>query len=150
MMRQSLAAVALIRRQTAGRVLWLARWNTKWGAYNWVSGHKRPDETFRQCVIREVGEELGLRDGEDFAVAEHPAAHVEFSARSKRAGVQTAYTMELFDVELCGESAAGRVDVDPQTRWLTELEIRSKVCEDGRPVSETMGQLLAEVVPPAS
>jgi molecular chaperone DnaJ len=67
-MRQSVAAVALIRRSEAGQALWLAQWNPHWRRYNFVAGHKRPDESFRQCVVRELAEELGLREGADISV----------------------------------------------------------------------------------
>ena len=62
-MRQSIAAFAVIRRDERGQTLWLAQWNPKWGAYHFVGGHKRPEETFRECLVREIGEELHLCEG---------------------------------------------------------------------------------------
>src|SRR5262245_472085 len=99
-MRQSIAGLALIRRQQDGRTLWLAQWNPKWQRYNFVSGHKRPDESFRDCVVREVGEELGLSAGTDFHAAAEPLAHLEYTDWSESARQETAYVMELFEVRL--------------------------------------------------
>src|SRR5439155_11076042 len=62
-MRQSTAAVALIRRQQRGQTVWLAQWNPGWQRYHFVAGHKRPNETFRECAEREIGEELDLQKG---------------------------------------------------------------------------------------
>ena len=140
-MRQSLAAVAVIRREEAGETLWLAQWNGHWRCYNFVAGHKRPDESYRQCVVREVAEELGLREGADATVPEGPLAHVEFVEWSDSAKCETAYTMELFEVAL-SDLARATVEADPRNRWLTEAEIRARKCRDGKPVSRTMGALL--------
>jgi 8-oxo-dGTP pyrophosphatase MutT (NUDIX family) len=141
-MRQSLASIALIRRRGDGRTLWLAQWNTNWECYHFVGGHKRPGESFRQCMVRELEEELGVCDGVDCAVPAGPAAHLEYTAWSDGAGQETAYTMELFNVELTTEAARGQVEADPANRWLTEGEIREGRCRDGRPASHTMALLL--------
>ncbi len=141
-MRQSNASIALIRRGQGLETRWLAQWNRSWRCYNFVGGHKHDDESFRQCVIREVNEELEIAEGSDFAVAEHPLARLDYTAWSDGAGQETHYVMELFDVRLIGEAARRQVDADPRNRWLTEAEIRSCRCTDGQPVSETMGRIL--------
>jgi 8-oxo-dGTP pyrophosphatase MutT (NUDIX family) len=144
-MRQSIASVALIRRQQDGQTLWLAQWNPRWQKYHFVSGHKQPDETFRQCMVRELGEELGLKEGIDFQLPVEPLAHLEYTAWSESAGAETAYTMELFDVELIGPAARQKVDADPQNGWLSDEEIHSERCEDGKPVSPSMQLILSQV-----
>src|SRR5271163_3435974 len=99
-MRQSEAAVALIHRRRDGQDFWLAQWNTKWCAYHFVAGHRRDDETFRECVVREIAEELHLVVGTDYRVATEPATHLEFVDFSRSAQSQTCYIMELFAVNL--------------------------------------------------
>lgn len=143
-MRQSLAAVALIRRSDAGQTRYLAQWNPHWHAYNFISGHKGKTETFRECMIREVGEELNLSREVEFCVADEPLTYSKFNAWSQSAKAQTFYTMELFEVRLVSESALQKVNADSRNRWLTEQEILNGKCEDGRPVSETMKRLIAK------
>ena len=59
--RESVSSVALIgKADAAGRRLWLARWNEHWAAYNFVAGHRRPEESFRQCMLREITEDRPL------------------------------------------------------------------------------------------
>ncbi len=144
-MRQSIGAVALIRRQRGGQTEWLARWNDKWQCYHFVSGHRRPNESFRQCLLREVGEELRLREGEDFAVGTEPLARFQYPGWSGSAQAETLYTTELFEVELTGEGTPQAVEADPRNRWLTEAEIRARACEGGQPVSGTMALLLTRM-----
>jgi hypothetical protein len=143
-MRQSIAAVALIRRQEQGQTLWLAQWNLHWQKYNFVSGHKRLGESYHQCIEREIGEELQLHKGLDFSVADASLAHLEYIAWSESAQAETQYTMELFEVELTHE-ACQRVDANPSNRWLTTEEIHLGQCRDGAPVSDTMRVLLSKI-----
>ena len=141
-MRRSEAAVALIRREESGRTLWLAQWNPKWRRYHFISGHRHPEETFRACLVRELAEELHLREGADYAAAAEPRDRLEFTAFSESAGTETRYDMALFEVQLLGDAPA-IVAADASNRWLDEAEIASGRCRDGEPVSPTMRRLLA-------
>ncbi len=143
-MRQSIAAFALFHRESEGRALWLAQWNERWEAFHLVGGHKRPTESFRECAIREVSEELRLAEDKEFVVADQPVAHLEYSAWSRSANEQTGYIMELFEARLVGREADRIVNSLPSNRWLSESEILAKKSNDGLAVSETMERLLAE------
>jgi ADP-ribose pyrophosphatase YjhB (NUDIX family) len=143
-LRRSIASLAIFRGQEGGRTLWLARWNDNWRRLNLVGGHKLPEESFRDCIQREVTEELGLVADVDFRCADEPLAHLEYTAWSHSAGEETAYVIELFDVELCGETAHRMVAGDPMNCWLSSAEILVGSSDDGRPVSETTAQLLTK------
>lgn len=141
-MRKSIAALALIQRERDGQTLWLAQWNKRWNAFSLVGGHKRPDESFRDCVIREVFEELDLMPGLEFDVSEQPRARLEYTDRSDSAGEETAYEIELFDVNVKGGSAHEKISADVANRWLSAEEIEQRSCADGQPVSRTVGKCL--------
>jgi 8-oxo-dGTP pyrophosphatase MutT (NUDIX family) len=141
-MRRSEAAVALIHREQDGQKLWLAQWNPKWRRYHFVAGHRRPDETFRECLVREIAEELRLSEGPDYQVSSERPIHLEFLDSSESTQTQTRYLMELFRVEL-SPAAGAKVASDPENRWLTESEVQAGRTRDGQPVSATMRRLLA-------
>lgn len=143
-MRESVASIAIIRRAAAEKVEWLAQWNSIWCSYFFVGGHKRPEESFRDCLLRELAEELALAPP-DCLVAEQPLAIVEYTAWSARAGEPTAYRLALFDVQLAQEGAARRVADDPANRWLAEGEIRALRASDDRPISPTMLRLWSAI-----
>ncbi len=143
-MRQSEAAVALIRRIQDGQTLWLAQWNPKWRRFHFVSGHRRPDETFRQCLVREVAEELELAEGADYQVSPAPPIHLEFAEFSESTQTETCYIMELFAVEL-DSAAYSNVGRNAENRWLTEAEIQAGQTHDGQPVSATMKRLFGAI-----
>jgi 8-oxo-dGTP pyrophosphatase MutT (NUDIX family) len=139
-MRQSEAAVALIRQVRDGQTHWLAQWNDKWGAFNFIAGHRRPDETFRECLVREIAEELHLSEGTDYRVSAEPPIHLEFVDFSQSTQTQTHYIMELFNVELNPE-VHPRVESNSANRWLSAAEIEAGQTQDGQPVSATMKRL---------
>jgi hypothetical protein len=139
-MRESVAAMALIRRASPHGTQWLTQWNDRWEAFHLIGG-TREDETFRRCCAREVAEELDLEEGAGFRVADEPAAQLEYVACSRSARVETKYVVELFDVELLGD-AADAVTRDPANRWVGADEIVAQRCHDGKRVSETTQALL--------
>ena len=151
-LRKSIASIALIRKEDQGQTLWLVQWNENSKLYNFVGGHKRPDETFRECLIREITEELALEEGRKCQVTEEPLAHLEYIARSESAKQDTEYTMEVFEVDLIGDEAcqtideAGRNDDGlPINRWLRREEIQADQFRDQQLVSATVERILSAV-----
>jgi len=118
-MRESQGALALIRRPGRDGPEHLVQWNEKWGALHLVGGHRRPEESFHDCLCRELTEELAVQPGVDCRVAERPLAHLEYAAFSQSAGEETAYTMELFEVGLA-PAVVAQVSGDPRNAWVGE------------------------------
>jgi hypothetical protein len=145
--RRSLAAVALIRRSHQGQTEFLSQWNPKWQALHFISGHKRPDESFRECLIREMGEELGLSIGGDYTVADQPISQLQFDAWSESAQAMTSYEFAVYEVTLNGGSTLAKVAANPDNRWVTEDEIRAGRCADGTRISPTMARVLMALAP---
>ena len=146
-MRRSTAVIALVSRRARGETLWLAGWNARWQAYHFVGGHKEQDETFRECIVREITEELGLREGTDYTLDDQCPRRLEFTAMSRSAGVNTLYTMEVFAVTLSPELERTLAECTPDVRWLSMSDIRNGLACDGRAVSETMATVLGRLDP---
>jgi ADP-ribose pyrophosphatase YjhB (NUDIX family) len=142
-LRQSEGGIAVVRRAgRSGRAEWLAQWNEDWGAFFLIGGHREAGESFRDCVTREVAEELELDRGA-YSVGD-PLARLQYVATSRRAGELTDYDQHLYPVSL---SEAARTAIDARERalglrWLSAEEVRRRETEDARPVSETVELLL--------
>ena len=139
-LRRSEGGIALIHRTLAGKREWLAQWNDNWKAFFFIGGHREGTETFRECVVREIEEELGLTAA-DCPVAASPAHQLEYRAISRGADELTAYTMELFDARPTVDSS-DKITRNLMNKWLNEDEIRRLEAHDGRPVSVSTGLLL--------
>lgn len=146
-MRESLAAVALIRRRSGDQAHYLAQWNEGWQRYSLVGGHKRDDETFRDCLVREVQEELGLNEGAHYHVGNKPLARLQFEAWSERAREQTSYAFEVFGLEFVApESEVLRlINLNSANRWLSRREIDAQETFEGKPISETVSRCIHAV-----
>ncbi len=134
-MRRSRAAGAMFRRRRNGRTEWLAKWNGAWKRWALVGGHKHDDDTYRDCLVREIDEELGLTAGVDYDLAPVPPRRWRFTARSERAREMTAYSIAAFAASLSRQARA-TVDRDPRNCWLSADEIRAGRTSDGRPISD--------------
>ena len=141
-MHKSIASIALIRREAESQTLWLARWDEGSKSYGFVGGHKQDHESFRECLIREIGEDLGLHEGRDVLVASAPLEHLEYTEVSRSTGEQTEYIIELFDVALTGSGTRSTIDANPAYCWLSEPEIMAEACNDDRPISSIAKRFL--------
>jgi 8-oxo-dGTP pyrophosphatase MutT (NUDIX family) len=144
-MRTSHGSFALITRRNGSGTELLTQWNERWKAFSFVGGHKGDAETFRDCLSREVSEELTLIDGKDFRVGEGPVLHTEYTAWSHGAKAETVYKHEIYLVELVAAKAEGVVTSSHQNRWLTEDEIIAGMTHDGRAVSSTVRRILSQI-----
>jgi 8-oxo-dGTP pyrophosphatase MutT (NUDIX family) len=145
-LRQSEGGIAFIRGlDRNGRAGWLAQWNEGWGGYFLIGGHREPDESFSQCVAREIREELNVLAGEADGFTVGSALHpLKYVAWSQRAGQYTDYEMHAFDVTLSQPRHAALAAAEDalKLRWLSDAEISGHQAADGRRVSETAHVLL--------
>lgn len=147
-MRESLAAVALIRQRAGDQTLYLAQWNEGWQRYSLIGGHKHDDETFRDCLVREVQEELGLTEGTHYRLRDEPLALLQFEAWSERAQKQTAYTFEVFELQLVGPETdmLRLIDAKSANRWLSRTEIAAGQTLEGSLISETLSRCIRDTL----
>lgn len=143
--RRSEGALALIQHAVAGTRRYLTRWNRHWECYALVGGHRQRSESFRDCLVREIFEELALHEGRDLRVAAQPLSHLAYRAWSARAQAETDYVLEVFAVEFVGETVPAALAERAGVRWITREEIRAGKCTDGAPVSETVERVVARL-----
>ena len=163
-MRTSVSSLAVIRESSGGADRYLGQWNPAWAAFAFVGGHREADETARQCLVREVAEELRVAplaadpdawvtakegvepavngDGAYCTVSAEPVGVLEYEAFSQSAGVRTRYEVSLYEVSL-SPVAVPLAEANPENRWLSEEDIERGRCADGKAVSDTVQRHVA-------
>jgi 8-oxo-dGTP pyrophosphatase MutT (NUDIX family) len=145
-MRESLAALALIENTSPeNEPRWLVQWNAGWQRLALVGGHKRPAETYPECLRRETNEELGLVADCDFAAGDAPLARLNYVAWSQRAQEQTQYALEVYQVALLSAQALAQVTADTANCWVSAAEIERGVADDGRSISDQVQRVVRAV-----
>ena len=110
--------------------------------YSLVGGHVEPGESFRDCCIREIMEELELTPDADFRVAESPIVPTcEYTAVSGSAGVPTLYSADIYAVHILNIEASMKIDANQVNRWLNAGEIAKLSTSDGRLISDQVRTL---------
>ena len=143
-LRRAEAAFAMFtRRNSRNEREMLAQWNLPWQRYSLIGGRREVGESFRECCVREIEEELGLRSGVDFQVAaESLGPRCEYRAYSLRQSVETYYVFEVFIATIESASSLALVARDERNRWLTDHEVRLGATEDGFAIAEQTGRIL--------
>jgi ADP-ribose pyrophosphatase YjhB (NUDIX family) len=135
-MRISEAGLACITRVGPnGDVEYLTQWSETWKMFSLIGGHVEPGESYRECVTREIEEELTLSQDE-FRVGES-LGRIEYEAFSQGSRQMTQYRVELFAV-----TVLGKVSESPTNRWLKVGEIEKKLTFDALPISEQVHRVL--------
>lgn len=143
--RVSMACEAIIRRRRRGEPeQWLCQWNGHWGRYFLIGGHREKKkgggrESAADCMHREIHEELDLTQGADYDASLRQ--EMEYGAWSTSSWQPTDYKIAAFDVVL-KDPAYGKIEADPDSRWLTREEILSERCADGKLISLTTREML--------
>lgn len=145
MPRYATAAFVWIEQVSPGGAFYLCQWNRKWHTFNLIGGHQEPGETARECVVREIAEELGLAAGDDIAVAGEPLARIEFTAWSVPLAEWTAYDMTAFAATVASPAALAHVGENAENRWLSAAELIAGRTADDRTVSEVATRFAAAI-----
>lgn len=133
MTRQSEAALAWITRVTDSQETeYLTQWNKSWKAYSLIGGHVEDGESFRECCIREIEEELHCTSV-DYQVEPHPCATLRFSGFSKAAREETDYHWQVFITH----PSSGLLDRLPKDCvWVQAKHIQAGRASDGQPIAD--------------
>ena len=57
-MRKSVSSIAIIESPEDACSAWLTQWNENWERLSLIGGHREDGESSRECLVREVREEL--------------------------------------------------------------------------------------------
>jgi 8-oxo-dGTP pyrophosphatase MutT (NUDIX family) len=148
------SAFAFIAVGTNAQRRYLLQWNAAWQVFNLIGGklddNKGDAGSLSRALQRELEEEMGLINAEDFEVGQclKVVKMRQFSLRERK---PKHYRFSIFDVRLFPKFASSINQPNYAARWLSTCyenvfvsaeEIANLTTKDGRAISRTTRQIL--------
>ena len=134
-------SIGMIRHPDFPEQKWLGSWNPSAGQFSFVFAEKIGNDTFRECLDREIGWLLPLRRGRDYLISSMARIHLETELIT-RPGSSDAFVVELFVVDLYGKQSLASINQADELSWLTVSELIQGKTNEDLPIAPTLVQLL--------
>ena len=141
-MIQSPTAIALFRHPEELENLWLVHWNQRAEHFDFVTASRLDNESFRECLDREIAWTLELRRGKEYIISSQARLHLDVPVESPEPDHQQCLSVEFYIVDLFGKNGRISIENNPNVRWLTSEEVLSGMTVDGLTVSAQLVSLL--------
>lgn len=141
-MQHITGSIALLRHPEQLENLWLAHWDARRNHFDFVTAERLDNESFRDCLDREIAWILNLRRGKDYIISSQARLHLDLPTES--ADDDTVLGVEFYITDLYGRASREMIELNNQTRWLTGSEVLSGNTSDGEPVNPSLVTLLLQ------
>lgn len=141
-------SIALIRRVEDGKTKWLVRHHACSDTYKLVQADRLEEESFRECIDREISWSLSLERNRDYIISSVPRLHLEVQNRAPGEETGDILIVEFYVVDLYGRKAIEKL-ADESNHWVTGAELNLGVTGNGRAIDPLQQKLLAkaDVIP---
>ncbi len=133
-------SIALLRHPEYLENNWLAYWDARRKHYDFVTAERLDDESFRECLDREIAWVLDIRRGKDYIISSQARLHLDIPVESE--DDDTFFVVEFYIADLYGKSGRASVELNKQLRWLSSDEVLSGRTSDGQLVNSSLVELL--------
>ena len=140
-MEKYIRGVAMIPQDYADQNHWYAHWCYIQGHYDFISGERQADETFRTAVERSVVGVLELTS-RDLLISNMAQLNLEFHDTLPPEADPRHVIVAFYLVNLYRRSAHSTVSDNPDGRWLSNQELLAGTTSEGLPISPTLTALL--------
>ena len=134
-------SVALIPESSGLNSGWLSIWDNNRSCFDFVTAERCGDESFRDCVHREVLESLELTK-RDVLVSNMAQLNLEFVDTLPGSVSDSHIAISFYLVHLYSRAARQAVEEMVEGRWLTGKELLHGETTDGWSVSPTLSYVL--------
>ena len=143
------ASIALIRHHDEPEHHWLSFWNAAAQQFSFVVAERLENESWRECLDRELAWELDLRRGKDYLISSMARLHFEEAIVEPNSDEPAKLEIEFYVVDPYGRAGREAFKSLPDSRWLSNNELRSGKCESGEAIDPWLVDLLrkADLLP---
>lgn len=138
----NLLILAAVRRGSADRPEWLARWDDDSGGLLFIHGNAHDGEAIGPAALRVLAERTGLPP-EQFAAGPTPPFLAEATPPAARGGEPEGPPVALVPAEVSAEGLR-RLESDPAGVWLSRADLFAGSTRDGRPVAALLPRLMGK------
>ena len=135
-------SIALIRCSDAPEKQWLAFMDDSETALSFLTADRLEKESWRECLDRELAWRLELRRGKDYLISSMARRHFDETIDDAGDGRTQHFSYEFFVVDPYGSAGRQAFRVIPNSRWVTNEELRNGATNDGVAVSSWLKDLL--------
>lgn len=136
------ASIALIRHHDEPEQHWLAFWNVSAKQFSFVVAERLENESWRECLDRELAWELDLRRGKDYLISSMARLHYEEAVVEPGSDEPSKLEIEFYVVDPYGQTGREAFRELPDSRWLSNEELRSGSCKSGEAIDPWLVDLL--------
>ncbi|MDG2127180.1 MAG: hypothetical protein P8K08_04240 [Fuerstiella sp.] len=133
-------SIALLRHPERLENHWLTYWDARRQHFDFVTAERLDDESFRECLDREIAWVFDLRRGKDYIISSQARLHLDLPVESENE--ETFYVVEFYIADLYGKASRAMVELNKEVRWLTSDEVLSGQTSEGVPVNPSLVELL--------
>lgn len=146
---QNHTSVALIRHPEGKERKWLVKWVSASGWWTFVTAERIGNESWRECLDRELAWVFPLRRGKDYLISSMARLHLEEIVCDSQTGEDLHVAFEFFVVDPYGRDARKTFDTLEGTRWVTTAELLGGNASDGTAIDPQLTELLlkADILP---
>ncbi|MCR9199457.1 MAG: hypothetical protein NXI04_12490 [Planctomycetaceae bacterium] len=135
-------SIALIRHPDRPEQEWLGVFDERRQCYAFVTAERLNQESWRECLDRELSWALDLRRGKDYLISHMARLHFDESCFDPHSGDEVETALEFYVVDPYGRRGRAAFEQLDGVRWLTNEELRQAVTSDRVDIDPWLADIL--------
>lgn len=139
----------MIRHPERPEQEWLGVYDERRQCYSFIRAERLNNESWRECLDRELSWVLELRRGKDYLISHMARLHFSDTTSDNATGEIIELEFEFYVVDPYGRSGRAAFQQLDGVRWLTNGELREGMTEDGVEIDPELTETLrrADLIP---
>ncbi|HCS52971.1 hypothetical protein [Rubinisphaera sp.] len=139
---QFIGSIALMRHPEEGEKRWMTLWNSKRNQFEMVTALRLENDTYRECLDRELAWKLELQRGKEYLISSMARLHIEQELTLPGDEIPAFYAIEFYVVDPYGKPSFAKLDKREDLHWLTTHEILAGFGPEDRAVDPRLVYLI--------
>lgn len=135
-------SIALIRHPDRPEQQWLGIFDERRQFYSFITAERLNQESWRECLDRELSWALDLRRGKDYLISHMARLHFSESHFDPATGDEIEVELEFYVVDPYGRKGRAAFEQLEGVRWLSNDELRHAVTTDNIDIDPWLADML--------